>query len=104
MASTPVVDGLNRPPEARTPCLAQVDRQVADEAEEAEDEGGGESPAPGRHESPRGAGDERRMDFFKKSFTLSSRRAREVLGFAPRVSFVDGAAETARWYAQMGYL
>jgi len=44
------------------------------------------------------------MDFFKKSFTLSSRRAREVLGFAPRVSFVDGAAETARWYAQMGYL
>jgi dihydroflavonol-4-reductase len=46
----------------------------------------------------------RRMDFFKKSFALSTARAEDVLGFAPRYTFKQGAAETARWYDEMNYL
>jgi len=40
----------------------------------------------------------RRMDFFKKSFTLSRDRARSILGFEPELSFAQGVALTAAWY------
>jgi nucleoside-diphosphate-sugar epimerase len=46
----------------------------------------------------------RRLDFFRKSFAFSQDKARNVLGFEPRVSFREGAAATADWYRQMGYL
>jgi nucleoside-diphosphate-sugar epimerase len=46
----------------------------------------------------------RRMDFFRKSFTLSTERAERLLGFRPTVSFREGVSRTARWYEQMGYL
>ena len=46
----------------------------------------------------------RRMDFFKKSFELSWKKAADVLGYRPEVSFSDGVRETARWYATMGLI
>lgn len=46
----------------------------------------------------------RRMDFFKKSFSLSTTNASELLGFKPDYSFDRGVAETAKWYKQKGYL
>jgi nucleoside-diphosphate-sugar epimerase/2-polyprenyl-3-methyl-5-hydroxy-6-metoxy-1,4-benzoquinol methylase len=46
----------------------------------------------------------RRMDFFRKGFTLSTEPAREVLGFAPKWGFAEGAAETVRWYRDQGLL
>ncbi len=46
----------------------------------------------------------RRLDFFRKSFVFSSTKARTVLDFTPTVPFAAGAAETARWYREKGYL
>lgn len=46
----------------------------------------------------------RRMDFFRKSFSFSTNRASELLGFIPQFSFKQGVAETARWYIDMGLL
>jgi 2-polyprenyl-3-methyl-5-hydroxy-6-metoxy-1,4-benzoquinol methylase len=46
----------------------------------------------------------RRMDFFRKSFSFSTNRASELLGFMPQFSFKQGVAETARWYIDMGFL
>jgi len=46
----------------------------------------------------------RRMDFFKKSFTLSRDRARSVLSFEPELSFAEGVERTADWYRQHGLL
>jgi nucleoside-diphosphate-sugar epimerase len=46
----------------------------------------------------------RRLDFFRKSFSLSGERAHEVLGFDARVGFAEGARETARWYEEQGLL
>jgi len=46
----------------------------------------------------------RRMDFFRKSFTLSGAKAFNTLDFVPKVSFREGVRETAKWYRQMGYL
>lgn len=46
----------------------------------------------------------RRMDFFKKSFSFSSKRAVDLLGFAPQVDFRQGAAKTAWWYRESGLL
>jgi nucleoside-diphosphate-sugar epimerase len=46
----------------------------------------------------------RRMDFFKKSFVFSQEHARTVLGFVPQYGFREGVAETAKWYAEKGYL
>jgi len=46
----------------------------------------------------------RRMDFFRKSFTLSGERAFNILGFVPKVSFREGVCGTAKWYKQRGYL
>lgn len=46
----------------------------------------------------------RRLDFFRKSFRLGSRKAEQVLGFTPGVGFRDGAERTARWYERIGAL
>lgn len=46
----------------------------------------------------------RRMDFFKKSFTFSARRASDLLGFEPAVGFREGLAETGKWYEERGML
>jgi nucleoside-diphosphate-sugar epimerase len=46
----------------------------------------------------------RRLDFFKKSFTLSTRLAEQAFGFSPREDFLQGALKTAKWYQEMGYL
>jgi nucleoside-diphosphate-sugar epimerase len=46
----------------------------------------------------------RRLDFFRKSFLFETAKARQLLGFVPQVSFRDGAAETAAWYREKGYL
>ncbi len=45
----------------------------------------------------------RRMDFFRKSFTLRADRAAE-LGVRPRVDFREGARLTAEWYRSTGLL
>lgn len=46
----------------------------------------------------------RRLDFFRKSFTLSGEKARRVLGYEPSVDFDAGASATARWYRERGLL
>ena len=46
----------------------------------------------------------RRLDFFRKSFTLSFSKAQKLLGFSPAVAFADGAERTAEWYREMAYL
>lgn len=46
----------------------------------------------------------RRLDFFRKSFTLSAERARDLLDFSPRVDFEEGARRTAAWYRESGLL
>ena len=40
----------------------------------------------------------RRMDFFRKSFMFSGKKAREVLGFIPKTDLAEGVAATLRWY------
>jgi nucleoside-diphosphate-sugar epimerase len=46
----------------------------------------------------------RRLDFFKKSFTLSIQLAKQAFGFSPKEDFLQGALKTANWYEEMGYL
>lgn len=46
----------------------------------------------------------RRMDFFKKSFSFSQEQAKKVLGFNPKIDFQEGAALSATWYQENGYL
>jgi nucleoside-diphosphate-sugar epimerase/2-polyprenyl-3-methyl-5-hydroxy-6-metoxy-1,4-benzoquinol methylase len=46
----------------------------------------------------------RRMDFFKKSFSLSWKKAGDLLQYNPQISFSDGILETARWYVEKGFL
>lgn len=46
----------------------------------------------------------RRLDFFRKSFVFSTRKAEATLGFTPQVSFSEGARETAAWYRAQGLL
>jgi nucleoside-diphosphate-sugar epimerase len=46
----------------------------------------------------------RRMDFFRKSFTLRATRAADRLGFVPRTSFRGGAQATAQWYRAQNLL
>jgi dihydroflavonol-4-reductase len=46
----------------------------------------------------------RRLDFFRKSFVFSTQKARSLLGFAPKISFEDGARETGKWYREQGML
>lgn len=42
----------------------------------------------------------RRLDFFRKSFLFSSKRAAQALDFVPRVGFGEGAVATAAWYRE----
>ena len=46
----------------------------------------------------------RRLDFFRKSFVFRCDKAAKVLGFVPKISFVDGVRETVRWYQSKGLL
>jgi nucleoside-diphosphate-sugar epimerase len=46
----------------------------------------------------------RRMDFFKKSYTFSGKKAKEILNFDPKIGFKEGADNTAQWYTSMGFL
>ncbi len=46
----------------------------------------------------------RRLDFFRKSFTLSAAKAGNLMAFEPRVAFAEGAQRTAEWYRKCGYL
>jgi nucleoside-diphosphate-sugar epimerase len=46
----------------------------------------------------------RRLDFFRKSFVFRCDKAAEVLGFVPKISFKNGAQQTAKWYQSRGLL
>ena len=46
----------------------------------------------------------RRMDFFKKGFTLSWENASNILKFTPKYSFQQGVSETANWYKEANLL
>jgi dihydroflavonol-4-reductase len=46
----------------------------------------------------------RRLDFFRKSFLLSTAKAQRLLGFTPEIAFAKGAVQTADWYRREGYL
>jgi nucleoside-diphosphate-sugar epimerase len=46
----------------------------------------------------------RRIDFFKKSRAFDISKARQELGFHPKVSLKEGLYSTARWYSEHGYL
>jgi len=46
----------------------------------------------------------RRLDFFRKSFRLDAAKAREEIGFTPRIGFTEGARRTAAWYRERGYV
>jgi nucleoside-diphosphate-sugar epimerase len=46
----------------------------------------------------------RRLDFYRKSFSFSTSRAEELLGFRPQVGFSEGARKTAQWYQANGFL
>jgi len=46
----------------------------------------------------------RRMDFFTKSFQISTTKAQEKLGFTTKTSFEEGARRTAHWYKEYGFL
>lgn len=46
----------------------------------------------------------RRLDFFRKSFLLSTAKAQRVLGFMPEIGFAQGAVQTGEWYRREGYL
>ena len=46
----------------------------------------------------------RRLDFFRKSFVFDTRKAEQVLGFIPRITFAEGAKDTAEWYRSRGQL
>ena len=46
----------------------------------------------------------RRMDFFTKSFRISTDKASSVLGFSAETTFVEGARKTADWYRRAGLL
>jgi dihydroflavonol-4-reductase len=46
----------------------------------------------------------RRMDFFTKSFRISTTHARDLIGFEAQTSFAEGTRRTAEWYRQQGML
>lgn len=46
----------------------------------------------------------RRLDFFVKRFHFSQDKPRRLLGYEPEVGFREGAARTAAWYRENGYL
>jgi nucleoside-diphosphate-sugar epimerase len=46
----------------------------------------------------------RRVDFWTKSRAFTIEKARERLGYEPRVAIEDGIARTAAWYREAGWL
>jgi nucleoside-diphosphate-sugar epimerase len=46
----------------------------------------------------------RRLDFFRKTFVFSTKKAEALLGFVPRIPFSEGTRETAAWYREQGFL
>jgi len=46
----------------------------------------------------------RRVDFFRKSRSFNVARAREELGFRPRIDLKAGLQRTVAWYRKEGYL
>ncbi len=40
----------------------------------------------------------RRLDFFKKNFAFSLKKANDILGFYPEYNFKEGVEETVKWY------
>ncbi len=46
----------------------------------------------------------RRMDFFTKSFQISTDKAEAVLDFYAETNFLRGAKQTAKWYSENGLL
>lgn len=46
----------------------------------------------------------RRLDFFTKDRAFDISRAKEELGYAPRVTLKEGLTRTARWYLEKGLL
>ncbi len=46
----------------------------------------------------------RRAHFFKKHRAFSIEHARQVLGYAPRVSLAEGVRRTAEWYLAEGHI
>ena len=46
----------------------------------------------------------RRVDFWTKSRAFSIGKARQILGYAPRVDVDEGVARTAAWYREAGWL
>ena len=46
----------------------------------------------------------RRLDFFRKTFTLSPQKAMDAFGFDPQVDFAEGAKRTAAYYQELGYI
>jgi dihydroflavonol-4-reductase len=46
----------------------------------------------------------RRVDFFTKSRAFDSTRARQEIGYAPRISLREGIGRTLAWYKEQGWL
>ncbi|MBK8905307.1 MAG: NAD-dependent epimerase/dehydratase family protein [Anaerolineaceae bacterium] len=46
----------------------------------------------------------RRVDFFRKDRSFSVAKARQELGFSPKVDLRTGLAQTARWYEEQGLM
>lgn len=46
----------------------------------------------------------RRLDFFIKSFQLSSKKAQQLLDLKPKVNFGEGVRRTVQWYTSAGLL
>jgi nucleoside-diphosphate-sugar epimerase len=46
----------------------------------------------------------RRMDFFTKSFRISTSKAEETIGFTAKTSFAEGSRRTAEWYRESGLI
>ena len=46
----------------------------------------------------------RRLDFFRKSFSFSTARAQQLLGFRAAIDFREGALRTTQWYRENGFL
>lgn len=46
----------------------------------------------------------RRVDFYRKSRAFDTKRARQELGFAPRVDLEEGIHRTAEWYRREDWL
>ncbi len=46
----------------------------------------------------------RRVDFFTKSRAFDSTRARQEIGYAPRVGLREGIGRTLAWYKEQGWL